>query len=271
MPARCARDCGRGMTLVELIVAMLILSAIAGVGTRSFLMVLRAGREMDEQAAALASEQRITREIRRDLASLVPVKLGGQEPFRQSADPERGTPVYQLLTRVSESFSAEETHGEAQAILVRYALEENPEGGLRLRYSKQAVSQTGLLGEPLKGTLAENLAAFALKPVAEGGAQEETADPDASPPVPKAFRLELKCGQPGQETSSLSLLLPVRCQGKKPSGEGSAAGAQGGGAAADPSAQSASPADGGAQNQNPASDRDGTQNQNQPGSGPSGG
>lgn len=203
-----------GMTLVELVVAILILALIGGIGAQSFLLVLRAEREMASHTAALRAMQCTFDELRRDISNLLPAKVGEFLPYSETTDPEHGAKAYRLLTRLPERYAHEPLPGQAQALLVEFWLEPDPGGenkntGMRLAYSKQPMSLSGKLGEPLKGILAQNVTKFTLAPRQEGASAEAGAEEEVN--VPTAIDATLKFDDP-DSGASFTMPFPVSAQ-----------------------------------------------------------
>lgn len=195
----------RGITLVELVISMVILSVISGVAAQSFLLVLRADREMEDRSAAMRTLQLVRDEVQRNVSNLLPAQMGTFVPFAEVAEPGGRTVTYKLLTRLPETFSREEAAGIAQAMLVEFTISSSSEGAGRLTYSKQAIGPGGRLGEPLSGVLADNLAFFRLSAVAN---TEEGEPGDSQVVVPKAIDLSMQFSLP-EVQEEFSVVIPV--------------------------------------------------------------
>jgi prepilin-type N-terminal cleavage/methylation domain-containing protein len=190
-----------GMTLVELTMAMLILSIIASVGSGAFLTVLRANRESHDRALAAQDTALMARTLQRDAANLVPVPFGGHDPFVESYDPATGLKVYRILTRLGESELADRESPLAQAAVAQYGIEPNPDGSLRVTYSRQPWGPGGANGEATKGTLIEKTSEFGIAPVfsATSGAGA----------CPSGFQAKVRLGFAAGEKRPLSLFFPA--------------------------------------------------------------
>lgn len=196
---------------------MLILSVIAGVGTQSFLLALKAEREMDENAASLKGTQRVFEELRQDATNIIPAQMGGHKPYDEQIDAERGTTIYQILTCLPEGYTHEESPGLTQAMLVEFSLEQVSESEMRLTYSKQPVGATGNLGDPLKGILAEHVMQFMITPNMEddeskggGPGQGDTkADGQDKVSIPKGLNVSLQFKDSGMDRP-YTMYIPIQ-------------------------------------------------------------
>lgn len=204
----------KGITLIEMVVAMLVFSAIAGVASQAFLTIMKISRETKDRSEVYRRVDFAIAELRRDAANVVPGKVGGFAPYEEGVDPETGARIYRILTRVPEGYHfTEQAKGRAQAILVEYSLTQEDEVRLRLNRTKWMVGASGPIGEPLKGMLVSNLSAFSLNPTFAVSEGEEGAGDGVK--VPRLLQVCLDFRMPDGEVLSFSSSLLAHAEPAK--------------------------------------------------------
>jgi prepilin-type N-terminal cleavage/methylation domain-containing protein len=172
---------GRGVTLVELIVSMLIVSIIGLVAGRGLLLTLRVDRETRERSRVHENARRTVDALRRTCGNLMPLRVGEYGPYSEGVDPARDATLYRFVTRmpehslggsIVESITGRVGPGDVEAIVMCYSLLPQDEGGMLLSRSRQYLGSGGLVGDPLEGVVSEGIRNFHVTPVFE----EESGD-----------------------------------------------------------------------------------------------
>ncbi|HBF33158.1 TPA: hypothetical protein DDW35_01215 [Candidatus Sumerlaeota bacterium] len=204
----------KGLTLVELVISMLILSVIGATGGVAFVHAMRVHRQVRERSLAFEKMHTAADMVRRIASNLGPAKVVGMDPYAEVSDPDTGAKVYQCIVRVPERLSGEKalkTLGEVMRLWVV------SEGELQsLHLSRQYLGTEGLLGQAEECILAENLRGFTLEPVYETEKQEKDGQQDAQggegedTEVLASLKVWIDVNLSDEKGVSTSLVIPVR-------------------------------------------------------------
>jgi prepilin-type N-terminal cleavage/methylation domain-containing protein len=201
----------RGITLIELVVAMLVFSVIAGVASEAFLTASGISRDVRARSGVYQQADFAIAEIRRDVANILPGKIGVFLPYEEGVNLETGANVYRVLTRVPEGYSfSEREKGKAQAEFVEYAVLQQDATHLKLTRTKRVIGASGLMGEAFEGALVLGLAGFSLTPTFAESEGEEGGEEDVK--VPRAIKIAMEFRMRDGERVSFASSLPVRSE-----------------------------------------------------------
>lgn len=193
----------KGITLVELVIGVVIVSALAGAGVESFLMIQKVSREMDEQSAQTQSARLIFEDIQRSCSNLAPRRISGLQPFSEMIDASSNQRIYQMLVRVPEGYRKDEVPGEIWAILARYVYDQT-DGQNELRYSHQNIGLNGLAETKDEGVLGRNLSEFSISAIYDTPDGQGTAEDT----LPSALKIHLAFESGGQ-SRGFAGLIPI--------------------------------------------------------------
>ena len=199
----------RGLTLVELVIALVVISVIASVGVDAFIQVLRTDRELRARSSAIREAQRVVNEFRAAAANLRTSPVAGILPFSTAVDQLSGAKIYQFLVRAPEGCLDDKARREVQAVVLRYSVSVAPhEGKYAISRTRQNVSFSEVLGEPSVSVVAQNLTQFDLAPKTDGDESESNSNADGAK-IPIAFDLSLSYELPWNERFESTFYVPV--------------------------------------------------------------
>ncbi len=203
----------RGVSLAELVAAMLILGVIGGVGTQSFLLVADVSDQMRARARAVRTVRLIVEEIRRDCVNLSPIEVGGASPYEMFLRPEGESLGRRLLVQMGEAEPGEAAKGAAWVWAVEYWLEPGLDGTYSLVRVVEPFGVGGVVGEKRRGILGDRLTAFSLEPLFDSDSGPG-AGPGGNAAI-RAFRLHIDAEIPNEPPLTTSILLMVGALGEK--------------------------------------------------------
>ncbi|MCE5231220.1 hypothetical protein LLG95_16715 [bacterium] len=174
------------MTLVELVVALAVMSAIGGIAIETLVLVMKQQEVMEESRETFDAIQCLDLVIRSCIQNLVPGPIGEVQPFSQRTEPNGGM-TYQFLNRVPENYNFRDKSEKSSATIallvgLRVVPDTNESLVLNLEYSTQFVGSSGPIDEPEVQSLVKSLTQFSIK---SQGAEGD----DESSTLPKAFNV----------------------------------------------------------------------------------
>jgi hypothetical protein len=208
----------QGVTLVELTIGLLIISAIGSIAVSSFMDVMRNNREVDDRSNALEQCQSVIESVRQVCANLAPTAIGNCQIFTEGIDSVNGRPYYEFLRSMSD-YSAWTNKPGSLACMEHFELVPHDEVCFDLIRNRQLVGLLGPFGEAESGKVAFGLQNLSLSPVYQEEVAESENGEGERIEVLTAFRIEVRCGIPGEEGISLTSVLPVGSRPRKGSGE----------------------------------------------------
>lgn len=216
----------KGLTLVELVVAMVVMASIGGIGINSLILVMKHQKIMDESKTATESAQWIDMAIRGCVDNLIAAPIGENQPFAERAEAD-GSQSYVFLNRIPENYvflQKPEYANESVALLV--SLNAVPDKGgkdndtnLNLTCTTQPISQSGRVGDPDVQTLARGLTQFTITSESAGGTGAGGDGGGGENAVPKFFSVQIGFRSSGDKNISLHQKYPVKVSLPKDKGE----------------------------------------------------
>jgi len=210
----------KGITLVELVVAMVILSAIATVGGRAFFQVMQVSREVRAQARASEDEWSVVEDVRRTLSSVAREGFGAYSPYSESQDPETRDISFSILTRSQEPIGESLGGDLSQYMVISYSLvQRDDHDGFKLRVSKRSINPGSPPRECTEGFLCDNLRSFSLSPVYVDDTEQDGQGTSQVRKALAGIELRFSANAKNARRSDISLFVPAETRPRQRNAE----------------------------------------------------
>ena len=214
-----ARRCSlkEGITLIELLISMLILSVIAGAGSRLFVTALDSDKESRAASLVYQDAQSVLAMLRKTAANLSSVPVQGIPPYSETFGEKGEGLVYRFVTRVPEYLNAsgaeeKKAYGEIRGMLIEFTLERDQETHLCVsRRMLRIGAANEELDKTMSGVLSNTLSDFNLVPLYQsnsGGVGSQTR-------VPSAFQVRLSYNSAKEQVLDMTVQVPVHSELEK--------------------------------------------------------
>lgn len=197
----------KGITLVELVFAILILSMIIGIGGPTLVFLLKNSEVEETRSIGMRQIEKALNCIRLDAANMTAQNINGISAFEQGE-----TADYRMLVKCKPDLMDRTDAPLAMAYLARYSIKERNDT-LELHYSKQSIGYDGSTGMEKSGLLVEQLQDFRMIPHYEKpGEQSERLTPEdvnGRPEVPTSIEVRFQIRTDQNQTMKIETMVPV--------------------------------------------------------------